>query len=401
MQVSLTTLLGAYYSCRRGKRNSAYQLKYESDYESNLLILKKQLEDNLYQIGQSMCFVITYPTIREIFAANFVDRVVHHLLINQIEDQIDKTFIYDSFACRKKHGVICGVKRLRKLLNKVTNNKTSNAYYLKLDIKSFFYSIDKELLYKILAKKIYKLKYNEEKKIGLLKLSKQIIFHNPCKKYTLKGDLDLLQNLPKDKSLFTCNPNKGLPIGNLTSQFFANLYLNELDQYIKRDLKIKYYLRYADDLLFLSNNLKELQKVELAVTKFLKEKLLLDVKEEKTKYGSVYQGIDFIGYIVRPNYVLTRNRTVSNLKKKLYYFNKGFLIDRSMCKEEAIAIHNPPTEKELHDICASINSVFGHLKWSNSYNLRQDLYFNHFGILNKYLEVQGQLESFRPRKPTS
>jgi len=401
MQFDLTSLLKAYYSCRKGKRNSTYQLEYESDYENNLLLLHKQVEDNLYQIGPSLCFVITYPTTREIFAANFVDRVIHHLLINYIEEQIDKTFIYDSFACRKDHGVIRGVKRLRKFLNKVTNNKTSNAYYLKLDIKSFFYSIDKELLYKILTTSIYNLKYNEEKKTDLLKLSKQIIFHNPCQKYTLKGDLDLLKSLPKDKSLFTCPPNKGLPIGNLTSQFFANLYLNELDQYIKRELKVKFYLRYADDLLFLSKDLKKLKTVESAVTKFLKEKLLLDIKKEKTRYGSVYQGIDFIGYIVRPQYVLTRNRTVSNIKKKLYYFNKGLLIDRSMCKEEAVAIHNPPTQEELYDICASINSAFGHLKWSDSYNLKQDLYFNHFGRLKEYLEVQGQLESFRPRKPTS
>lgn len=399
MQFSLTTVLGAYYSCRGGKRNSTYQLEYESDYENNLLVLQRQLEDNSYQIGRYICFVITYPTIREIFAANFVDRVVHHLLINHIEEQIDKTFIYDSFACRKDHGVIRGVKRLRRFLNEVTNNKTSNAYYLKLDIKSFFYSIDKEILFRILMHKIERLDFSKQKQYDLLKLSKQIIFHNPCSNYTLKGDLDLLKNLPQDKSLFTCNPNKGLPIGNLTSQFFANLYLNELDQYIKRELKVKYYLRYADDLLFLSKDLKELQKVEIAVTNFLKEKLLLDIKKEKTKYGSVYQGIDFIGYIVRPNYVLTRNRTVSNLKKKLYYFNKGLLIDRSMCKEEAVAIHNPPTKEELHDICASINSAFGHLKWSNSYYLRQDLYLNHFGKLNKYLEVQGQLESFgvRPR----
>jgi len=106
MGFSLTALLRAYYSCRGGKRNSAYQLKYEDDYGNKLLILRKQLEDNSYQIGRYICFVITYPTIREIFAANFVDRVIHHLLINHIEEQIDKTFIYDSFACRKEHGVI-------------------------------------------------------------------------------------------------------------------------------------------------------------------------------------------------------------------------------------------------------------------------------------------------------
>lgn len=401
MPFKLASIISAYYSCRKGKRNSMYQLAFEYNFEQNLLALQKQFKNSSYKIGKSTCFVITYPTVREIFAANFIDRVVHHLLINQIEEKIDRTFIYDSFACRKERGVICGVKRLRFFLNKVTDNKRCNAYYLKLDIKSFFYSIDKKVLFKILSKKIYNLDFSKEKKSDLIKLSKQIIFHNPCTNYIKKGDLNLLQDLPKDKSLFTTNPSKGLPIGNLTSQFFANLYLNELDQFIKRELKVKYYLRYADDLLFLSKDIKELENIELAVTKFLKEELLLEIKTKKTVYGSVYQGIDFIGYIVRPSYVLTRNRTVSNLKRKLYYFNKGLLIDRTLCKEEAIAIHSPPTLEELQNICASINATFGHLKWSNSYNLRQDLYFNHFGNLKDHLDVQGYLESFRPRKPSS
>ena len=401
MVFNISSLLSAYYSCRRGKRNSFYALEFEYNYERNLYTLHNDLVSKEYGIGRSVCFVITYPTIREIFAANFRDRVVHHLLISHIEKDIDKTFIYNSLACRKEKGGILGIKRLRKDINKITNNKQTNAYYLKLDIQSFFYTIDKNILYELLSEKVARLNFSQKDKEDLLWLSKKIIFHNPCTNYIQKGSLDALKKLPKNKSLFTTPPDKGLPIGNLTSQFFANVYLNEVDQFIKRELKVKYYLRYADDMLFLSKDLKELKRVELAVTNFLKEKLLLDIKKEKTKYGSVYQGIDFIGYIVRPNYVLTRNRTVSNLKKKLYYFNKGLLIDRSMCKEEAIAIHNPPTEEELHDICTSINSTFGHLKWSNSYNLKQDLYLNHFGKLKEYLEVQGQLESFRPRKPTS
>jgi len=396
----LESIISAYYSCRKGKRNSTYQLLFENHLEYNLVSLQKELKNNSYTIGNSICFIITYPSTREIFAANFIDRVVHHLLISYIEPPIDKTFIYDSFACRKEHGVICGVKRLQYFLNKVTNNKKSNSYYLKLDISSFFYSIDKSKLLDILSDRIYKLTYSQEQKRELLKLSKQIILHNPCTKYIPKGDLQLIQKLPPNKSLFTTDENKGLPIGNLTSQFFANLYLNELDQFVKRELKIKYYLRYADDLLFLSKDIKELEEIEKAVTEFLEKELLLKIKSEKTTYGSVYQGIDFIGYIVRPNYILARNRTVHNLKRKLHYFNKGFLIDRSMCKEEAVEIHSPPTEEEITTICNSINSTFGHLKWSNSYNLRQDLYFNHFGELNEYIEVQGNLESFRPRKPS-
>ncbi len=398
---NLESIIKAYLKCRTGKRNSNYQLEFESNYENRILKLQEDLIHNQYQIGNSICFVITYPTIREIFASNFTDRVIHHLLINHIEPEIDKTFIYDSFACRKNKGVICGVKRLSSFLNKITNNKTTEAYYLKLDIRSFFYNINKETLFDILTNKIKNTKHSKVKQRDLLQLSRQIIFHNPCSNYTPKGDFSLLKKLPKDKSLFTCNINKGLPIGNLTSQFFANLYLNELDQYVKRVLKVKYYLRYADDLLFLSTNLHELEEIEQNVTDYLNKRLSLEIKKEKTTYGSVYQGIDFIGYIVRPNYTLARNRTVNNLKKKLHYFNNGFLIDRSMCKEEAVPIHTPPTQEEIQDICNSINSTFGHIKWSNSYRLKQDLYFNHFKQLNEYLEVQGNLESFRPREPSS
>ena len=397
MIFTLSTLLKAYYSCRKGKRYSSRALNLEYNYEEELYKLHKELLSKEYEIGKCICFAITYPTIREIFAADFRDRVVHHLLINHIEKDIDKTFIYDSFACRKEKGGILAIKRLRKFINKVTKNKKINAYYLKLDIRSFFYNIDKDILYKLLAKKVNRLDFSKKDRDDLLWLSKKIIFHNPCSNYILRGDLKILKELPKDKSLFTVSSGKGLPIGNLSSQFFANLYLNEVDQYIKRCLKVKYYLRYADDLLFLSKDIEELRMIEKKVTTFLNKNLKLQIKKNKTKYGSIYSGIDYLGYIVKPNYVLSRNRVVGNLKKKLYYFNNGFIINKRNCIEEVIPLHNPITEEEIESICASINSTFGHFKWANSFYLRQNLYFNHFGILKKYLIPQDNLSSFRPR----
>ncbi len=399
MVFSLESIINAYYSCRKGKRNSFYQLSFEKSLEENLYNLSYDLTNRKYEVGTSSCFVITFPTIREIFAASFVDRVVHHLLINYIEAEIDRTFIYDSFACRKEHGVVRGSKRLSYYLNKITKNRKDRAYYLKLDIKSFFYSINKNILMNLLTKKINCLKYRKKDTENLLWLSSKVIFHDPCANYRAKGDITLIKTLPKDKSLFNTDKNIGLAIGNLTSQFFANLYLNKLDQYIKRDLKVKYYIRYADDMVFLSNNIPELKETEEKVRNFLKRELSLEIKKNKTKYGSVYQGIDFLGYIVKPNYILSRNRTVGNIKKKLHYFNQGFLIDRSLCKEETVEIHNPPTQEEIESICTSINSVFGHLKWSNSYNLRQNLYHKHFGILKEYLQPEGNLDFFRPFKP--
>lgn len=401
MVFDLASLLGAYFSCRKGKRNSFYALEFECDYERNLYELNNDLLSKKFDVGCSVCFIITYPTLREIFAANFKDRVTHHLLINHIEKDIDKTFIYDSLACRKEKGGILGIKRLNRFINELTRNRKNNAYYLKLDIQSFFYSIDKNILYKLLSEKILRLNFNINDKDDLLWLSRKIIFHNPCTDYIQKGSLEALLKLPKNKSLFTTTPDKGLAIGNLTSQFFANLYLNELDQYVKRYLKVKYYLRYADDLLFLSRDIGRLKEIEGKVREFLQKRLKLDIKENKTKYGSVYSGIDYLGYIVNPNYTLSRNRVVNNLKKKLHYFNNGFLINRRLCMEEAVPLHNPITQEEIEHICASINSTFGHLKWANSFSLRYNLYQNHFGILTKYLEPQGNLDSFRPREPSS
>jgi RNA-directed DNA polymerase len=400
MIFNLSSLLRAYYSCRKGKRNSNHALYCELDYEDTLHILSTALREKSYEIGTSSCFVISYPTIREIFAAYFNDRIIHHLLIMYIQDEIDKKFIFDSLACRKNKGGLLGVQRTSSFLNKITHNNTSKAYYLKMDIRSFFYSIDKDILAQILLKDLSKLPMPTKDIDDLTWLSMKIIYHNPCQDFELQGDKTLLQLLPKGKSLFTIPKKKGLAIGNLTSQFFANLYLNEVDQFIKRQLKIKYYLRYADDMLLISNNIKELQKAEKLTENFLLEKLKLNTKKEKTTYGSVYQGIDFVGYVIRPEYILSRNRTVGNLKKKLHYFNNGFLINRRFCIEEAVQIKLPPSKEDLESICTSINSTFGHLRWSNSYRLRKNIYEKHFGILKSYLEPQDSYKFFRPIVPT-
>ncbi len=400
MVFELSSLLQAYSACRKGKRNCKYASEFEESLENNLYILHEELLNRRYTIGKSQCFVITYPTTREIFAASFRDRIVHHLLINHIERPIDKKFIYDSLACRKNKGALLGIRRLKRFIKKITHNNTKQAYYLKLDIESFFYSIDKEILYRILKKEINRLNFNKKDKADLIWLISKIIFHDPCSNYKKKGSFKIIGSLPKNKSLFTIPKGKGLAIGNLTSQFFANLYLNEVDQYIKRKLEVKYYLRYADDMLFLSEDIDTLEIIKRKVELFLQKRLRLKIKSNKTKYGSVYQGIDFVGYIVKPRFTLCRNRVLANLERKLYYFNKGYLINRKLCMEERIPLGENITQKDIKALCTSINSTFGHLKWSNSYLLRNNLYNKHFGKLKEYIEPQNNLLSFRPSKPT-
>jgi len=374
---SLDEILKAYLSCRKNKRNTINQIKFEINLEENLYSLYKSLNNGSYYPGRSICFVVTYPKLREIFAADFKDRIVHHLLVSRIEPYFEKRFIYDSYACRVNKGVHKAIARL-------TSFSKVNKYYLQIDIKSFFSNIDKNILYSIIAGEggNSKIIFLNKSTKDLLKI---IIFYDPTKNYCIKGDKDLLQKIPFDKSLFYTPKDKGLPIGNLTSQFFANVYLNQIDQYIKRTLKVKYYIRYVDDLILLSNDKNKLLKWKEDINNYLINNLKLELNKNKDKLGSVENGINFLGYIVRPNYTLSRKRVVSNLKNKLYFFNKGYLLSSNNQKQIALPLSKNLTNGELDKILATINSYYGHFRHANTYRLRRNLYENNFENLKKYL----------------
>ena len=223
----------------------------------------------------------------------------------------ERRFIYDSFACREEKGTHVAVFRLRKFIYQVTKNKTQNVFYGQFDIKSFFSNIDKDILFAIIEREINK-SFSVHIQKEILWLTRTIIFHNPTQNYYRKGKRELFNQIPADKTLFKTPNGRGLPIGNLTSQFFANVYLNELDQFVKRKLKVKYYLRYVDDLVLLSESPEQLRQWRKEIDRFLKENLRVELHPKKDKYGSVYQGIDFVGYIVKPNYVLSRKRRPLN-----------------------------------------------------------------------------------------
>lgn len=378
-------LLQAYLNCRRNKRKTINALQLEIEQEIRLLQLLKKLQEKKYSPCKSICFVVTYPKVREIFAADFADRVVHHLLINEIEPLFEKRFISDSFACRKGKGTHKAVERLSSFVNKITINRKRSAYYLQLDIKSFFPKIDKIVLYSILKRNVDKSSNKKLWKSEILWLSRKIIFHDPTTNCCLKSPLALIRQIPAEKSLFKSGISKGLPIGNLTSQFFANVYLNELDQFIKRQLKVKYYLRYVDDLIILSDNVCQLLFLREKIDSFLKEYLKLELHFQKDKLGSVYQGIDFLGYIVFPSYSLVRNRVVGNLKTKLYFANRSLRI---------------PNTESIKKVTAIINSYYGHFRKAKSYNLRKNICQKHLGKYKDYLEPEKDLRFFRPRKPS-
>ncbi len=254
-------------------------------------------------------------------------------------------------------------------------------------MKNFFGSLDQRVLNQILQRYLDQhYAHQQPLQQELSWLIKKIVFHNPTSNYQLNGSPNLHRQVPKHKSLFNQPKYKGLPIGNLTSQFFANVYLDKLDQFAKRKLKVKYYLRYADDLILLSQNKQQLKTWHKQINLFVQQKLKLKLNPSKTKLKSIYQGINFVGYIITKNRSYVRKRTVTKLKTQLKYFNQGMLWVNNNTRQEAVALGKRPTQEQLEYLLMSINSCYGHFLQANSYNLRKHLYQEHFGQLQQYLK---------------
>ncbi len=306
---TMENIYNAYRRCRRHKRNTFNAMTFEQNMEENLVSLREELTTGTYNPGRSVAFLLEKPKQREIFAADFRDRVVHHILVGYLEPKWERRFIHDSYACRKGKGTHKGVERVRSFTRKVTANGTRRAWYLQLDIRGFFISIDRKILYERLAAK--------ENDPAVLRLIRTLVFHEPAEncrlRRTRREDFD---KLPPHKTLFKAAPRCGLPIGNLTSQFFANVYLDALDQFVKHRLRAKHYVRYCDDLVLLSSAEAELEEWEVKITEFLREHLGLELNDRR-RLRPVSDGIDFLGYIVRPDYLLVRRRVVGSLRERL------------------------------------------------------------------------------------
>ncbi len=335
----------AYLNCRKRKKNTVNALRFEIDREKNMISLLRELKSKRYKISRHVYFIIKDPACREIFAADFRDRVVHHLLYNEIEELFEKDFIENSFANRKGKGTHKALGKLKQYLKEAEKN----SFFLKLDVRSFFCSINKDILFEIISNRINNCNKSNCWKKEVLWLVKKIIYHNPTRSYIYKGKKENKKLIPKEKSLFF-SKGKGLPIGNLTSQLFANIYLNCLDYFIIKKLKIKRYIRYVDDLLILGKRLAEFIG---PINYFLRNGLDLEIKKSKTVLQPVNKGIDFLGYFVKPDYILVRRKIVKRFKNRMYKINIG---------KEVLSFKK---------ILAIKNSYFSHFKHAFSFNLRE------------------------------
>ncbi|MBQ8459820.1 RNA-directed DNA polymerase [bacterium] len=343
-------LMKAYLDCRKRKRNTLSALQFEIQLEKNLLILYRELKNGTYKIGKSICFVVTSPKPREVWAANFRDRIVHHLIYNAIKDRFYKRFIKDSYSCIPNKGTLACAKQMLIYSRKASCNYSKKVYFLKADLSNFFVSINKDILFKLLCKYV--------KEQWIINLLKQVIYHDPKSCVYIKSGPKLMAKIPPYKSLWNSSDENGLPIGNLTSQFFSNVYLNELDQYVKNVLKCKFYCRYVDDLIILSYSPSNLSDIARKISAFVSEFLALRFNPKKFFINLIEKGIDFVGFFIKPHRLLLRRRTI----RKIFCIVKHWLNLENRYNFEIVSAF-------LH----SINSYLGMLINTIGYNLRREI----------------------------
>jgi hypothetical protein len=346
----LYDLFQAYFDARKNKRDTVNALNFEIDYERNLFKIYEKIKNRKYEINPSICFIIFKPVQKEVFAADFRDRIVHHLVYNYINQFFERLFINDNYNCRIGKGTSYGIKRLNHFIRSCSKNYSQDCYILKLDIKGYFMSIDRSILYQKVKRVLFRYKNIINFDLDLvLYLLEEIIFNDPTQNCILKGKKEDWKSLPQDKSLFFSKKGKGLPIGNLTSQLFGNVYLNDFDHFIKYKLGIKYYGRYVDDFVIVHPD-KE----------YLKSNFSLEIHPKKIYLQHFSKGVNFLGVIIKPHRTYIRNRIKGNFYKKIEYWN-NFLLENQY----------KLTEEEIGLFLNSMNSYLEIMKHYNTYKLRK------------------------------
>ena len=323
--ISLENLFLAWQEFRRRKRNKLDVQQFEYNLEDNIFQFHQKLKTKTYQHSHYTSFYIKDPRLRHIHKACVKDRVLHHAVFRILYPIFDPTFIFDSYSCRIKKGTHRAVDHLQKFARKVSKNNIKSCFILKCDIRKFFDSVGHDILMNLIRKKV--------KNNNAIWLIEKII-HS-----------------------YQTSPNKGLPLGNITSQLFANIYLNELDQFIKHKLKIRYYIRYCDDFVILSDNYEYLGEIVFGVNNFIKEKLKLSLHSDKIEIRKYHQGIDFLGYVSFPYRRVLRTKTKRRMFRKTG--QKAEKLERGEISKESFN--------------QTVQSYLGALKHCNSYKLKKKL----------------------------
>ena len=360
----LLDLYAAFACAKRHKAKKSYVCKFEKDLDKNLRCLCDELYSRQYNAEPSSCFIVERPKKREVFAAQFRDRIVHHLYYNYTHELYERTFIKDCYSCIPKRGTHYGIDRLAQHIRKESRNYKRDCYALKLDLRGYFMHINRKKMLKISVDTLQRMSQHRISK-GFKKLwcdildfsflswmTKKIVMLDPTRNCKFAGRKKDWEGLDTNKSLFKTPKGCGLPIGNLTSQLLSNVYLNVFDQYMKRVLKCKHYGRYVDDSYVIGESKKWLLSLVSRIRDFLRKRLNVDLHMGKLQVISIYYGVEFLGGFVKPF---------------VKYISNGSLV-RMLQNIGTVDYDN------AESVYRSINSFLGILFHYSSFNIRCEMF---------------------------
>lgn len=366
----------AFYDAARHKHKMAYVVKFERNLRQNLEELCDDLLTGRYKAQPSKCFVIDYPKKREVFAAMFRDRIVHHLYFRYTHQMFERTFIADSYSCIEGRGTHYGISRLRQHIRQASLNWSQPCYAMNLDIRGYFMHINREKLLRIATESLrtmatHKVGMTDEVPLPqgvlltpatrwrdirdmrfILWLTEQIIMLDPMENCIIVGDESDWLGMDRAKCMRYAEKGLALPIGNLTSQLFSNVYMNPFDQWVKRIILCHYYGRYVDDSTMVDACREWLLEQVPKVREFLADELGLQLHMGKLHVREVSQGVEFLGAFVKPYRDYISNKTLARIEENVKTIDL----------------------RDIEHAEASINSYLGVLSHSASYNIRHHLF---------------------------
>lgn len=381
----------AYYDAARHKHKMAYVVKFERELRANLEELCDDLLSRRYKALPSKCFIINYPKKREVFAAMFRDRILHHLYFRYTHQLFERTFIADSYSCIEGRGTHYGIDRLRQHIRQASLNWSQPCYAMNLDIRGYFMHINRAKLLSLSTSTLRKMNTH---KVGmtadvplpsgvlltpattwaeirdidfLLWLTEQIVMLDPMENRIIVGDDSDWDGIDHAKCMRFVEPGLALPIGNLTSQLYSNVYLNPFDQFVKRDILCQYYGRYVDDSNMIDTDRDWLLAQVPKVREFLADELGLQLHMGKLHIQEIHKGVEFLGAFVKPYRDYVSRKTLNRIRQNMMQ----------------IDLHNGDHVK------ASVNSYLGVLSHSASYHLRQDIFST--DELAQVIELDGDI----------
>lgn len=357
----------AFEECCKNKMATLQCNLYRISAEDDLPVLIQEVAERTYRPGTSICFVVSHPVLREIFAASFRDRIVQHWIcirLNPLFERIHHSLGNVCYNCRIGFGVHAAVERIAEEILEVSDCYTTEAYVCKIDIRSCFMNISKRILWKQLSELITK-DYHGDDKDTLLWLTEVTLMHVPELDCERRGAIDLWKLLDPKKSRFNSPPDRGMPIGNITSQLFCAFFLSFLDRIALRIVRRFHgrYVRFVDDMTIIGNRKEDIMGAVALIRIALKKELDMDLHPNKIYVQEVRKGVTVIGSVIKPGRIYTANRTVSTLKEHLKN------MEATCARISRLGLDLRRARLLEHQV-AGLNSYLGILQHSASYNIR-------------------------------